>query len=84
MVFENGVKNIQATAYNGVRTVIRVSNETGRRNFSGQRDRNFFLVPGQRDNGTSSKFCHGTGRDFDSLSRPVPGRPAGQKRKKKR
>ena len=50
----------------------RVSNGTGQRSFSGQ-----------RDNGTSSKFCHGTGRDFDSLSRPVPGRPAGQKRKKK-
>ncbi len=34
------------------------------------------LVPGQRDNGTSSKSCHGTGQDgiFDMLSRPVPGR----------
>ena len=31
----------------------RVSNETGQCNFSGQRDRSFFLVPGQRDNGTS-------------------------------
>ena len=28
----------------------------------GQRDRSFFLVLGQRDNGTSSKSCHGTGR----------------------
>ena len=55
----------------------RVSNGTGQGNFSGQRDRSFFIVPGQRDNGTSSKSCHGTGRDgiFDMLSRPVPGRP---------
>ena len=58
----------------------RVSNGTGQCNFSGRRDRSFFIVPGQRDNGTSSKSCHGTGRNgiFDRLSRPVPGRPAGQ------
>ena len=31
----------------------RVSNGTGQCNFSGQRDRSFFLVPGQRDNETS-------------------------------
>ena len=33
-----------------------------------------------RDKETSSKSCHGTGRNgiFDKLSRPVPGRPAGQ------
>ena len=37
------------------------SNKTGQCNFSGQRDRSFFIVPGQRDNGTSSKSCHGTG-----------------------
>ena len=61
----------------------RVSNGMGQRKFLGQRDRNLFLVPGQRDNGTSSKFGHGTGRDFDSLSPPVLGRPAGQKWKKK-
>ena len=53
---------------------IRVSNGTGQRNFSGQRDRNFFLVPGQRDNGTSSKFCHGTGRDGILTVCPVPSR----------
>ena len=35
---------------------------TGQGNFSGQRDRSFFIVLGQRDNGTSSKSCHGTGR----------------------
>ena len=29
----------------------RVSNGTGQRNFSGQRDRQNFIVPGQRDNG---------------------------------
>ena len=39
-----------------------VSNGTGQCNFSGHRDRSFFVVPGQRDNGTSSKSCHGTGR----------------------
>ena len=59
-------------------TKASVPNKTGQCNFSGQRDRKSFLVPGQRDNGTSSKSCHGTGRDFDRLSRPVPGRPAGQ------
>ena len=31
----------------------RVSNMTGQCNFSGQRDRSSFIVPGQRDNGTS-------------------------------
>ena len=30
----------------------RVSNGTGQRNFSGQRDSQNFFVPGQRDNGT--------------------------------
>ena len=60
-----------------IRVKIRVSNGTGHSNFSGQRDRSFFIVPGQRDNGTSSKSCHGTGRDgiLNRLSRPVPGRP---------
>ena len=33
--------------------VTRVSNGTGQYKFLGQRDRSFFLVPGQRDNGTS-------------------------------
>jgi hypothetical protein len=38
-----------------------------------------------RDKGTTGQAQNlatgrdGTGRDFDSLSRPVPGRPAGQK-----
>ena len=43
----------------------------------GQRDRSSFIVPGQRDNGTSSKSCHGTGRDFKQAlpSQDVPGRP---------
>ena len=51
---------------------IRVSNGTGQCNFSGQRERSSFIFPGQRDNGTSSKSCHGTGRNgiFDRLSRP--------------
>ena len=39
-----------------------VCNGTGQCNFSGQRDRSFCLVPGQRDNGTSSKSCAGPGR----------------------
>ena len=30
----------------------RVSKGTGQCNFSGKRDRNFFIVPGQRDIGT--------------------------------
>ena len=32
---------------------IRVSNGTGQCNFLGQRDKSSFIVPGQRDNGTS-------------------------------
>ena len=36
---------------------IRVSNETG------QRDRSSFIVPGQRENRTSSKSYQGTRRD---------------------
>ena len=43
---------------------ISVSNGTGQCNFSGQRDRSSFIVPRQRDKGTSLKSCHGTGRDF--------------------
>ena len=67
----------------------RVSKGTGQCNFSGKRDRNFFIVPGQRDigtevpslsrdKGTSSKSCHGTGRAGIFWDCPVPGRPAGQ------
>ena len=36
----------------GARAPGRVSNGTGQCNFSGQRDRQNFFVPGQRDNGT--------------------------------
>ena len=39
-----------------------VSNGTGQCNFSGQRDKSSFIVPGQRDNETSSKSCHGPGQ----------------------
>ena len=42
---------------------IRVSNGAGFSCPVGQRDRSFFIVLGQRDNGTSSKSCHGRGRD---------------------
>ena len=63
----------------------RVSNGTGQCNFLGQRDRSFFIVPGQRDNGTSSKSCHGTGRagtakirDGTGRDSQNPGRDAGQ------
>ena len=56
----------------------RVSNGTGQCNFSGQRDRSSFIVPGQRDNGTSSKSCHGTGRDGPGRDSQNPRRDAGQ------
>ena len=42
----------------------RVSNGTGQSYLARQRDRSFFIVLGQRDNGTSSKSCQGTGRDL--------------------
>ena len=50
----------------------KVSNRTGQCKFSGQRDRRSFLVPRLRDNGTSSKSCHGTGRDGILTGCPVP------------
>ncbi len=53
-----------------------ISNGTGQCNFSEQRDRDFFVVPGQRDNGTSSKSCHGTGRAGTASHNP--GQDAGQ------
>ena len=53
---------------------LAVSNGTGQCNFSGQRDRKSFLVPGQRDNGTSSKSCNGTGRAGILSGCPVPSR----------
>ena len=42
---------------------IRISNGTGQCNLSRQRDRRSFVIPGQKDNSTSSKSCHGTGQD---------------------
>jgi hypothetical protein len=39
---------------------VMVSSGTRQCNFLGQRDRSFFIVPGQRDNRRSSKYCHGT------------------------
>ena len=41
MVFENGVKNIQAAAYNGARTVIDSEHPPKKLNFPGQ---NFVFV----------------------------------------
>ena len=64
---------------------LRVSNGTGQYNFSGQRDRSFFIVPGQKDNGTSSKSCQGMGRagtakiwDRTGRDSQNPGRDVGQ------
>ena len=45
-------------------------------NFSGQRDRSSFIVPGQRYNGTSSKSCHKMGRAGTAYQ--TPGRDTGQ------
>ena len=42
----------------------------------GHRDRSSFIVPGQRDYGTSSKSCHGTGRAKTASQNP--GWDAGQ------
>ena len=42
---------------------IRISNSTGQSCFAGQRNRKFYIFPGKRDNGTSSKSCHWTGWD---------------------
>ena len=60
----------------------RVSNGTGQYNFLGQQDRSFFIVPGQRDNGTmgqaqsldkgrdgTAKIWDGTGRDSQNPGR---------------
>ena len=54
----------------------------GQCNFLGQRDRNFFIVPGKRDDGTSSpwnrtgrdslsKSCHRMGRVVTASQNPV-------------
>ena len=66
-----------------------VSNGMGQCNFSGQRDRSSFIVPRQRDNGTSSKSCQGTGqpvkiRDgtWDGTACPFPGDKTGQSTKR--
>ena len=57
-------------------SVFKLGFPTGRGSatFSGRRDKSFFIVPVQRDNGTSSKSCQGMGRDgiFDILSQDVP------------
>ena len=69
----------------GVPTVgppVSVSNGTGQCNFSGQRDRSSFIVPGQRDNGTSSKSLT-TRRDGILTACTVPSRNIpGQKEKR--
>ena len=46
-----------------IESQTRVSNKTVFFCPAGQRDRSLFIVPRQRDNGTTSKSCHGTGRD---------------------
>ena len=59
--------------------------DRGQSIFPGQRNRRSFVVPGQRDNRTSSKSCQGTGRagtakTWDGTGRDSqnPGRDAGQ------
>ena len=53
----------------------RVSNGTGRCNFAGQRDRNSFIVPGQRDNGTTGQAKNlGKGRDGSGQPKSGTGR----------
>ena len=51
---------------------LRVSNGTGQPYLAGQRDRSFYIVSGQRDNRTSSKFCHGTGSSHGKMSKSCP------------
>ena len=46
-----------------LKIVKKVSNKTGQCNFLGQRDRSSLIVQGHRDSRTSSKSCHGLGRD---------------------
>ena len=58
----------------------RVSNGTGQRNFSGQRDSQNFFVPGQRDNGTEVPLLSrdkGTTGQAQNLAkgRDGPGQP---------
>ena len=67
--------------YPKYRVETRVSNGTGQYNFSGQRDRSSFIVPGQRDNGTSSKSCQGTGRAGTAKIRDGTRDKTGQSRK---
>ena len=57
---------------------IRISNRAGQCNFWGQRDRSSFIFPGQRDNGTSSKSCHGTG--WAETACQNPGRGMGRRK----
>jgi hypothetical protein len=61
--YQNSLKTLSL-----LRTVrTRVSNTTGQCNFLGQRDRSFFIVPGQRDNLKILPW-NGTGRDSKSIS----------------
>jgi hypothetical protein len=41
-------------------------------NFLGRRERNSFIVLGQRDNGISSKSCHGMGQAGTAYQNPGP------------
>ena len=61
----------------------RFSNGTGQYNFSGQRDRSFFIVTGQAQNlakgwDGSGQLKSGTGRDGTGRDSQNPGRDAGQ------
>ena len=54
-----------------------VSNGTGQRNFSGQRDRSSIIVPGQMRRRDKLKILprDGKGRDSQNLGRDGPGQP---------
>ena len=67
-----------------LRICVSVSNGTGQCNFSGQRDRSSFIVPGPWDNGTSSKCCLGTGWDVILTVCPVPSKDSTWDRRGKR
>ena len=69
-----------ATKYTWDLIKTRVSNGTGQRNFSGQRDSQNFFVPGQRDNGTEVPLLSrdkGTTGQAQNLAkgRDGPGQP---------
>jgi hypothetical protein len=50
----------------------------------GTKGQKFFPCPGTKGQRDKLKILPWDEQDFDSLSRPVPGHPAGQKLKKKR